>query len=568
MTDTDKIMTTTNYNDWYFLNADTRVVLSRGQLADGQTPEQRYSEMAYHAQKILKIDGYAERMISYFKRGWASIATPVFNNFGRDNGLPISCFGSYIGDSISSIFEKNAEIAHMTQKGGGTSFYLGGLRPRGSSIKGGGVSEGPNRFAEVFDKTVEIVNQGGVRRGACAAYLPADYENPQDVLDFMEHREDMSPVQTLFLGLTFTDDWMKELRHDIDNKLTTDKTKIWRRLIRKRDSRGHPYLMFKDNANNQKPQIYKDKGFEIVASNLCNEVMLPSSEDESFVCCLSSVNLLHYNEWKETRFVQDMHLFLDAVMQEFIDKSADIPEIKAAHRFAKRHRALGLGVLGYHSLFKSMQIPVESDEARSLNNEIFEYMRGECLKANEWAGKKYGSPEVLEGTGLRNTTSMAIAPTLSSSFILGQVSAGCELDDSVYYSKNNQKGEFAWRCPAFSATLDKYDQNNETVWDSIAAHAGSIQHLEFLNDNEKNVYKTFSEIDQTEVIVQAADRQRFIDQGQSLNLKYTTGTKMKVKSDHMLLAHELGLKGLYYQINENAVHKHLQKEQDCESCSA
>lgn len=557
-----------NYNDWYFLNADTRVVLSRGQLAEGQTPEQRYAELAYHAQKILKIDGYAERMIDYFKRGWASISTPVFNNFGRNTGLPISCFGSYIGDSITSIFDKNSEIAHMTQRGGGTSFYLGALRPRGAKIEGGGVSEGPNRFAEIFDKTVEIVNQGGVRRGACAAYLPADYENHQDVLDFLEHREDMSPVQTLFLGLTFTDKWLDELRDDIDNKRTTEKTKIWRRMLKKRDSRGHPYLMFKDNANNQKPQVYKDKDLEIVASNLCNEIMLPSSEEESFVCCLSSVNLLHYDAWKETRFVQDMHLFLDAVMQEFIDKSEGVRDLRAANRFAKRHRALGLGVLGYHSLLKEKQIPVESHQARNLNNEIFLYLKRECLKANEWAGKKYGSPEILEGTGLRNTTSMAIAPTLSSSFILGQVSAGCELDDSVYYSKNNQKGEFAWRCPTFTKTLEKYGQNKEEIWDSIASNSGSVQHLNFLSDEEKMVYKTFSEIDQTEVIVQAADRQRFIDQGQSLNLKYTTGTKIKIKSDHLLLAHKLGLKGIYYQINENAVHKQLQKEQECESCSA
>lgn len=897
MTNTQGTMTMKNYKDWYYLNDDTRVVLSRGQLEEGKTPEQRYTDIAYHAQKILKIDGFAERMIEYFKKGWPSLSTPVLNNFGRDTGLPIACFGSYIGDSISSIFEKNSEIAHMTQKGGGTSFYLGALRPRGAKIKGGGISEGPVRFAEIFDKTVEIVNQGGIRRGACAAYLPADYENPQDVLDFLELREDHSPVQTLFLGLTFTDKWMEELKDDIANKRTTEKTKIWRRMLKKRDGKGFPYLLFKDNANNQKPQVYKDKGHEIVASNLCvhgdtliltdkghekisdlvgktvivwngeewsetvvhktgedqelvqvdthdgrtllctkyhkfyiqdgygsnhivktaqelavgdklikmslpviegaielkkaytngffsgdgcntasgkridlynekqslidfietdnkwskqvqtnengtnristfinslkdkffvpnssytvnsrllwfaglldadgtvatngncqnlqigsinpvflreiqdmlqtlgvnakvtimseagqnllpdgkggykyyptkkaerllitagdtqrllalglkcnrlvieqrkvqrdaaqfakiksvtpvlglhdtfcftepkrnmgvfngiltgncNEIMLPSREDESFVCCLASVNLLHYDAWKGTRFIQDMHLFLDAVMQEFIDKTEGIRELEAARNFAIRHRALGLGVLGYHSLFKAKQIPVESDEARELNKEIFEHMQAECLKANQWGAKRYGEPDVLKGYGLRNTTSMAIAPTLSSSFILGQVSAGIELDESVYYSKNNQKGEFAWRCPDFTEVLESYGQNNEEIWDSIAANLGSVQHLDFLSDHEKQVFKTFGEIDQKEVIVQAADRQKYIDQGQSLNLKYTSDTPLKVKSDHLLLAHELGLKGIYYQINESSVHKAVAKNEVCESCSA
>jgi len=570
-----------SYEDWYFLNDDSRVVLSRGQDFGGLTPEERYYEIADHAEKVLRsmakyenyrLDGFADRMKKYFRKGWASLATPVWNNFGRESGLPISCFGSYIGDNISHMYKKNAEIAVMTQKGGGTSFYLGAIRPRGSAISTGGVSEGPTRFAEIFDKTVEIVNQGGVRRGACAAYLNADYDNPRDVLDFLSFREEHSPVKTLNIGITFTDEWISQLKEDIKNKVQSDKQKIWRKVLKRRDAKGIPYIMFKDNANRNKPQIYKDKEMEIVASNLCNEIYLPSNEDLSFVCCLSSLNLVHFDAWKNTLFVQDMHWFLDSVMQEFIEKSKDVPELAAAYNFAVEHRALGLGWLGYHSALKDRGLGVSDIGAYKFNEEVAEYMVEECHKANVLAAEVFGEPELLTGYGLRNTTSIAIAPTLSSSFVLGQVSAGIELDESVYYSKNGAKGDFAWRCPAFTEVLEKYGMNTEEVWDSVAINHGSVEHLEFLSAHEKNVFKSSPEVNQVDILAQAGQRQkvfsRYGGQGQSLNIRTNSDMTLKQKSDLLFKAHELGLNGVYYQISDSAVKKATLKNEECVACSA
>jgi len=544
--------------DYYWLNEDSIKFLERGYLKEGQTAIERIGEIANTAEKILNIKGFSKKFQGYMAKGYYSLATPVWMNFGNQRGNPISCFNSHIGDSVEDFLIKQAEVGMMTKVGGGTSGYFGDIRSRGHKISTGGVAEGAVRCMELFDTVTSIVSQGSARRGSFAAYLPIDHS---DFDEFMKIRSEGHPIQDMSIGVCVSDEWMKSM-------LEGDKEKRsrWGAIIKKRTETGYPYVFFTDNANNQKPQVYKDKGYDIKSSNLCSEIFLPSTSEESFVCCLSSLNLLWWEEIKDTDAVETMVMFLDAVMSEFIEKNADSVLMKSAYNFAKNHRALGMGVLGYHSYLQSKKIAWESMDAHFENIEIFSKIRERADKATEKLAQMFGEPEVLKGYGRRNTTTMAVAPTTSSAFILGQVSPSIEPLNSNYFVKNLAKGKFTYKNPHLIELLKSKDKNTKDVWKDILAYGGSVQHLDFLTQEEKNVFKTFAEISQKEIIVQAAQRGKFIDQGQSLNVMIPAGTKPKDINQLMIFAWEQGIKSLYYQRSSNPSQDLARSIMNCKSC--
>lgn len=552
--------TDTQQSDIYWLNKDSRKFLQRGYLLEGETPEQRIHDIAKTAEKILNQKDFAKKFENYMHLGYYSLASPIWSNFGRSRGLPISCFGSYIPDTMEGILEKVSEVGMMTKVGGGTSATFGALRPRGTPISSGGESTGSVHFMEMFESLMNVVSQGNVRRGSFAAYLPIDHG---DIEEFLKIRGEGNEIQDLSIGITVTNDWMKSML-DGDK----EKRRIWGLVIKKRFESGYPYIFFKDNANNQAPQVYKDKGLTIHHSNLCSEIMLPNSPDESFVCDLSSMNLERWEEWKDTDAVETMIWFLDAVMEEFIEKTEGMKFMEAPRKFAMRHRALGLGVLGWHSLLQSKMIAFESMEAKFLNGTIWKTIRERADKATKELSELIGEPDLLKGYGRRNTTTLAVAPTTSSSFILGQVSPSIEPNNSNYYVKDLAKGKFSYKNPYLKKLLKEKGKHNDEVWMDILKHSGSVQHLDFLTQEEKDVFKTFEETSQKEIIIQAASRQKYIDQGQSLNMLIPAGTSPKAVNELIIFAWEQGIKSLYYQRSTNPAKELARSIMSCQSCQA
>lgn len=544
----------------YWLNDDTRTFLSRGYLAEGQTAEHRIREIAEAAESYLGLSGFAEKWIDYMARGWISLASPIWSNFGVNRGLPISCNGSYIPDTTAGILYKAAEIGMMTKFGAGTSFYIGDVRPRGSKISTGGTSNGPVHFMEHLESVTNVISQSKVRRGNAAAYM--DVENP-DIMEMLECREEGHPIQDLSLGVCVGDDWMRSMIEG-----DTDKRKVWLRILKKRSETGYPYIFWKDTVNNAAPQVYKDKGIKILASNLCTEICQAATEDESFVCCLLSLNDLHYDEWKDTDLVYMASYFLDAVIEEYIQKTVDIPFMEAAHKFAKRWRAIGIGRLGWHSYLQSKGIPFESYEARKMNIEIQTKHDKDSLAASQDMARSYGEPEGLKGYGERFLTRLAIAPTTSSSFILNAVSPSTEPLDSNYFTKDLAKGKFTYKNPYLINLLEKLGKNDAEIWRSILLKGGSVQHLDFLSDKEKAVFKTFGEIDQAVIIDQAADRQKYLDQSQSLNLKIHPDMPLKEVNALYQRAWKKGVKTLYYQRSTNPSQEYVRGLFSCAACEA
>lgn len=545
----------------YWLNKESRQFLQRGYLLEGETPEQRIIDIADRAEEILKIDGFSEKFREYMYMGAYSLASPIWSNFGRKRGLPISCFGTYIEDKLEAITgTKLGEISMMTKYGGGTSAYFGDVRGRGTPISSGGTSTGSVHFMELYDSLMRVVSQGNVRRGSMASYLPIDHP---DIEEFLKIRSEGNAIQDMSIGVCVSDEWMRKM---IDG----DKAcrKIWSLVIKKRFESGYPYIMFTDNVNNNAPQVYKDKGMRINNSNLCSEICLSNSPEESFVCDLSSMNLDKWDEWKDTDAVETLVYFLDAVMTEFIDKTDGVKFMEAPRQFAINQRALGVGVLGWHSLLQSKMIAWESLDASMLNVEIWSTLRKRADKATEELAKLFGEPPLLVGYGRRNVTTLAVAPTTSSSFILGQVSPSIEPLNSNYFTKDLAKGKFSYRNPRFVELLQSKGLDNEEVWKSILIHGGSVLHLDFLSDHEKDVFKTFGEISQKSIINQAIERQPHIDQSQSLNVMIPATTKPKEVNELLIYFWENGGKTLYYQRSTNPSQELARSIMQCKTCEA
>ncbi|HZJ20015.1 MAG TPA: ribonucleoside-diphosphate reductase subunit alpha, partial [Pricia sp.] len=557
-----------NQDGFKWLTKHSRSFLASGYLTEGVTPEQRIREIADRAEYLLDMPGFSDKFYGYMSEGFFSLASPVWSNFGKERGLPISCFGSHIADDMGNILYTQSEVGMMSKLGGGTSGYFGKIRPRGAAVKNNGQASGSVHIMQLFESMVDVVSQGSVRRGRFSPYLPIEHP---DIKEFLEIGTEGNPIQELTHGVTVTDAWMQEM---IDGD--GDKRALWAKVLQRRGEMGYPYIFFKDNANNGAADVYKDKKHTVYASNLCTEIMLPSNDEWSFVCVLSSVNVLHYDKWKNTDAVETMVYFLDAVITEFIEKLESYRDsesredrqtflfMERAYNFAKDNRALGLGVLGWHSLLQSKKLPFNSQEAYNLNSEIFEGIKTRSYKASEELAEKFGEPAVLKGYGRRNATLNAIAPTTSSAFILGQVSQGIEPIWSNVYVKDIAKVKTTIKNPFLEELLMEKGKSTTEVWRSIRDRDGSVQHLDFLTELEKDVFKTYSEIDQMDIIYQAANRQNHIDQGQSVNIIVHPDMPVKEINKIHVTAWKLGLKSLYYQHSMNAAQKFKQKK-DCAS---
>ena len=548
--------------DW--INDESITFLRRGYLSEGEEPLQRVRTIAEHAEKLLGIEGFAVKFYNYMGKGWYSLSSPVWANFGKTRGLPVSCFGSNIGDNIESILYTQAEVGEMSKMGGGTSGYFGNIRGRGAEITDNGHAPGAVHFMKLFESVVDNISQGSTRRGRFSPYLPIEHP---DIMEFLEIGTEGAPIQDLTHAVTVTDEFMEAMIAG-----DTEKRAAWAKVIQRRGEIGYPYIMFHDTMNRNTVDVYRNKGAKIYNSNLCSEIALHNSEEESFVCVLSSMNVLHYDEWKDTDAVETMTMFLDAVVTEFLTKIEDIRDngtlegkrgffyLEKAYNFARRQRALGLGVLGWHSFIQSKDLPFDSKEAAKLNIEVFKLIKEKSYSASKELAEIFGEPEYLKGYGRRNVTLNAIAPTTSSAFILGQVSQSIEPIWSNCYVKDVAKMKVTIKNPILEKLLKELGKDTKEVWNSIKQADGSVQHLDFLTDHQKEVFRTFAEINQSTIINQAAIRQDYIDQSQSLNLMIAPDMPTKDVNKLLIDAWKLGVKTLYYQHSMNSAQAFARKK--------
>jgi ribonucleoside-diphosphate reductase alpha chain len=548
--------------DW--INEESITFLRRGYLSEGEQPLQRIRTIADHAEKLLGIEGFSDKFYNYMGKGWYSLSSPVWANFGKKRGLPVSCFGSNIGDNIESILYTQAEVGEMSKMGGGTSGYFGNIRGRGAEITDNGHAPGAVHFMNLFQSVVDNISQGSTRRGRFSPYLPIEHP---DIMEFLEIGTEGATIQDLTHAVTVTDQFMEEMIGG-----DAEKRAVWAKVIQRRGEIGYPYIMFHDTMNKNTVDVYKDKGAKIYNSNLCSEIALHNSEEESFVCVLSSMNVLHYDEWKDTDAVEVMTMFLDAVVTEFLTKIEDIRDngtiegkrgffyLEKAYNFAKRQRALGLGVLGWHSFIQSKNLPFDSKESAKLNIEVFKLIKDKSYAASKELAEMFGEPEYLKGYGRRNVTLNAIAPTTSSAFILGQVSQSIEPIWSNCYVKDVAKMKVTIKNPILKKLLQELGKDDKETWDSIKQNDGSVQHLDFLSDNQKEVFRTFAEINQSTIINQAAIRQDYIDQSQSLNLMIAPDMPTKDVNKLLIDSWKLGVKTLYYQHSMNSAQAFARKK--------
>ena len=546
--------------DFYWLNKESRDFLKKGYLLEGVSPEERIRQISDKAESILGIAGFSDKFYNYMSKGYFSLATPVWMNFGLDRGLPISCYGIDIQDDTADILRAVGEIGMLTKYGGGTAGYFGKIRHRGAKIKNNGVSNGSVAMMYPFQAVTDTITQGQARRGFFAAYQDVEHK---DIEEFLECRSEGNPIQDLALAVCISDNFMEKAQNG-----DKESRKILAKVHKKRAETGFPYIFFSDNVERGKPQVYKDNNLKINHSQLCTEILEYTDEFKTFVCCLSSINVLHWEELKDTDAIETLTYFLDAVYTEFIEKAKDLPYMEKAVKFAVEHRSIGVGVLGYHSYLQSKMIPFESLDAVFENEDIFKTIDERTLKASKELASLFGEPFMLQGYGERFTTRIAPAPTTSSSFILGQVSPSIEPILDNYFMKDLAKGKYVWRNPFLVKLLEEKGKDTTDVWNSILKHGGSVQHLNFLNEIEKGVFKTFGEISQLDIIKQAAQRQKYIDQSQSLNLMIHPDTTLKEVNALFYEAWKLGIKTLYYQRSVNMAQKVSRDLMNCSSCEA
>ena len=550
---------------WWF-NEESEQVLNRGYLLKGETVEGAIERVAHAAAKRLYRPELKTKFKEVLEKGWMSWSSPIWANMGTKRGLPISCFNVHVPDDVEGITDKLGEVIMQTKIGGGTSGYFGELRGRGTAITDNGKSSGAVSFMKLFDVTMDVVSQGGVRRGAFAGYLDIDHP---DIEEFLAIKDIGSPIQNLFTGVCVPDYWLNEMIDGDEEKRVT-----WAKVLESRQQKGLPYIFFTDNVNKNKPEIYKEKNMTINASNLCSEIALPSSEEESFVCCLASMNLELYDEWKDTDAVRTAIFLLDAVMSEFIEKTKENNHLKAAHNFAKRHRALGLGVMGWHSYLQRNNLPFGDVFNIARTNTIFGQIETQAYTASEELAEIYGPAPLFEETTnssikpRRNTTLIAIAPTTSSSSILGQASPGIEPFSSNYFKAGLAKGNFMRKNKYLQKVLEEKGMDNEDTWRAIMLDKGSVQNIEGLTQHEKEVFKTFKEISQMDIIKQAGARQKFIDQSQSLNLNIPSEVPVRDVNNLYITAWREGVKTLYYQRSSSVSKELISNIVSCSSCES
>ena len=525
-----------------WLTEEGFVTLSKGYLLKGETPKDLWMRAAKASASRLKKPELADNFFALMWNNWLCLASPVAANMGTERGLPISCYGNYTPDSVDGIMETMSEVAALSKNGGGLGVYFGSVRPRGTPITNNGESDGIIPFLKILDSVTIGISQGGTRRGATAVYLPIEHG---DFDEFIEMRRPSGDLNRQCLNLhhavSIGDEFMEKV-------LAGDPwaRERWTKVLKARFETGEPYLFFRDTTNNANPECYKANGLEVKASQLCSEIMLHSDENHTYVCCLSSMNLARWDEWKNTNAVQEAIWFLDGVMEEFIVKSENKKGFERTRRFAQKSRALGLGVLGFHTLLQEKEYSFDDLRTYTLNGEIFKHMREEAEKATKDLYEEYGAPEWCQGFERRNTHLLAVAPTVSNSIISGNVSAGIEPLAAIAFAQKTAKGTFLQKNKQFKKLLQELGKDNEKTWHSIIVNNGSVQHLSFLTSEQKKLFATAREIDQMILVRLAGQRQKYIDQGQSLNLFFDIDVDPKLYNKIHLEAYKQGLKTLYY----------------------
>ncbi|WP_103327702.1 ribonucleoside-diphosphate reductase subunit alpha [Bacteroidetes bacterium endosymbiont of Geopemphigus sp.] len=520
-----------------------------GYLLKDETPFEAYKRMARTAVRIHKNPSLEEKFFDIFWKGWLIPSTPVMVNLGTEKGLPISCFSSRVGDSMYDIYRKNLEMAILSKHGGGTAYDFSKVRPAGALIKEGalGTSDGIIPFIKSYDSTIIASKQGRTRRGAVAIYLDIEHKEYPQFLEIREPKGDVNrQCHNIHQGAVISDKFMRKVLQK-----EGDERELWLDTLKKRVKTGEPYLFFIDNTNKNLSKNWKENDLRIWHSNLCSEIMLPTDENHTLVCCLSSMNLYKYDEWKDTDAIFYAILFLDAVIQEFIEKGRCIKGIEDAVRFAEKSRALGLGSLGWHSYLQSKMVPFISLQANTLTRVVFGKIQTEAQRATYHLAKVYGESEWTKDTGRRNLTLTAIAPNRSSAKLGGGLSQGIEPIAANIYVDDDAKGMHIRKNPQLETLLRKKDLNTPEIWDHIANEKGSCQNIEALSEEERNVFKCFKEINQLELIRQAAIRQTYIDQAQSINLAFPQDAPAKFINQVHIEAWKNGLKSLYYYRSES-----------------
>lgn len=539
--------------------------LTNGYLQKNETPRGMYVRVSKAAAVHYPEEAGAEKeFFDAMWKNWLCLATPVASNMGA-SAYPISCNSIHLGDSITSIFTKISELAALSAKGAGVGFYCGDVRGRGEPIGSSGAkSEGIIPWLKIFDATTIGVNQGSTRRGASAAYLPVDHPDIEEFLDIRRPTGDANRrCLNLNHGVVISDAWMNDMLGG--NK---DKRQIWQKILLSRVETGEPYLLFSDNVNDQNPECYKANGLDVKTSNICSEIVLHTSSEYSFVCCLSSINLVRWEEWKDTSLIRTCIRFLDAVLEEYIIKTEGVPELQASRRSAIAGRAVGLGALGWHTLLQERGIPFDSFDAMSLNATIFKKMRKEADAATEELAKEKGEPEWCKGFGRRNSHCIALAPTVSNALISGGFSPSIEPLPGNLHSQKSAKGTFIRKNKTLEKLFKAKGIDTPEIWKSIVENAGSVRHLKELSDKEKEIFLTAREINQHAIIKQAAQRQKYIDQAQSINLFFGTNSDPKYIHDVHVGAWEQKVKSLYYFRSEGRITGDLasRSKEECAAC--
>lgn len=700
-----------------WIHEDQEIFLNDGYVY-GESIVDRYNNIADNIEKYcLKMSkttesveycrGISDRFREYIYKGWISFSTPVLTNFGKDENLPISCNKSILSDDLSDIYKGLHELGMLAKYGAGTSQNFSNLRPLGSDISTGGISNSIMDWVELYADMMSKTNQNRARRGYLTAYLSVDHPEINDFLEIGTYKMSADKqrfFQTITTGVTLPIGWLKEMKGG-----DREKRKIWAKILKARSEVGYPYILDLENTNESRPQVYKDKDMFIETSNICcvsydtnlltdngeitigdyenksvnvwngeefsnttvrktgtnqelyrvtviqdsrityldctdyhkwydidgKEILtkdlevntkllklgMPNStrqfdsvvtsieklnglhdvycftepkrgmgvfngiltgqcetaeyadEFKTFACCLSSVVAYYYDDWKDDKyFIKDCNLMLDCVIEEYIEKASKLKGLEKAVKFAEEHRSIGLGILGFHSFLQKKGLAFGSIMSHAYNDKIFKKLYEEGLESSKWMAENWGEPKMMEGYGLRNSTRLAQAPTKSTAFIMGGVtlnlSEGIEPHKSNYMTKKLAKIQVEVKNIELEKLLETKGQNTRTVWDSILTNNGSVQHLEFLSSDEKDVFKTFSEISQVDVIQLAGERAKYIDQGQSINIMIHPDTPPKVISDLHLMAFDLGVKGLYYQYTINASQMFTSDLVTCSSCEA
>ena len=539
--------------------------ISKGYLLPGETPKKAYRRVAAATAMRLNRPDLENKFFKIIWNGWLGLASPVLSNMGTDRGLPISCFGVDTPDSIRGIGLTNAELMKLTSVGGGVGISLSRIRPRGKEIKGNGKSEGVVPWAKIYDSTIIATNQGNVRRGAASVNLDI---NHLDIDEFLEIRRPKGDPNRQCLNLhqcvVVDDAFMRKLESRDQASMER-----WAKVLKARMETGEPYIMFKDNVNKANPISYMMNNLDVSMTNICTEITLHTDEEHSFICCLSSLNLAKYDEWKDTDTVQLSVYFLDGVMQEFIEKTSGKESMVRTNNHAKKGRALGLGVMGWHTFLQQKELPFNSIASTAHTHNIFSKIKNDAEAASRQLAVEYGEPLWCRGTGMRNTHLLAVAPTVSNSVITGGISAGIEPLPANIYTFNGAKGTFIRKNKVLENMLESKGQNKDEYWDQMLRDNGSVLGLpdSVLSPDEKELFLTFPEINQLELVRQAAIRQRYIDQTQSLNLSFDPQDSPKWINQVHMEAHKLGIKTLYYLRTDSVIKGDLGSRQaECVSC--